>query len=60
MSEPQSPGQVAYEAWRTMQPRAWLYERPLAWDSLASSTQRAWEAAAQAVLAMQQEQEEAR
>jgi hypothetical protein len=46
-----TPGQICYDAWRALQRRPWLYECPLPWAQLHTSTQAAWEAAAQAVLA---------
>jgi hypothetical protein len=45
-----TPGQICYDAWRALQRRPWLYDCPLPWEQLHTSTQAAWEAAAQAVL----------
>lgn len=56
MTDTPTPGQICYEAWRRTEPRGWLYERPLPWAQLDASTHAAWEAAAQAVRAMQEEE----
>jgi len=52
MSESPTPGQICYEGfWRTTHPDF----QEDAWPTLPLSTQARWEAAAQAVLAIQQE-----
>jgi len=54
MTIPISPGQIAYEGYW----RASFYTRPpLSWTHLQPEWQRQWEAAAQAVLAMEKEEE---
>lgn len=50
-----TPGQLAYEAFDAAFP-ADRFVR-LTWDEQAPAVQRAWEAAAQAVLTMKQEEE---
>jgi hypothetical protein len=56
MSETQTPGQIAYEAyWRAFAPQFGpTYMHP--WGQVHPQNQAAWDAAAQAVLAMQEEQ----
>lgn len=53
-----TPGQMAYETWRVQHPRAWLHERPLPWQIVDPTTRAEWEAVAQAVLALKQEEED--
>ena len=51
MSEPRTPGQCAYEAWRTVLGASWLPRFDALWFVLTPVEKRAWEAAAQAVRA---------
>jgi hypothetical protein len=59
MTHPPNPGQIAYEAyWRISAPRVSAAVTARIWYALSSRTHEAWEAAAQAVLAMHQPQED--
>ena len=54
MPDTRTPGQIAYEAYL----RCWNIPGLRTWHEEPRGQQRAWEAAAQAVLAMQAPQEE--
>jgi len=56
MSKENTPGQVAYEAYQAKLPER-AYFPAAAWLVLHPAYQRAWEAAAQAVLAMQEKED---
>ena len=55
MSNP-TPGQVAYEAWEAALPERRYFPAP-SWDTVSVPHQAAWEAAAQAVQAWQEEED---
>jgi hypothetical protein len=55
MDDNQSPGQLAYTVfWQTL---AAAMGDAVPWEALHAATRRAWDAAAQAVLAMQEKED---